>query len=86
MATDNKRKWRWSSKGFFGPKASNKRINRDMSSDNVTVEAVSPLAVVDVSLDNSKVPFKTHCRNWSTAGLQANGGQYIFVSFSKDKL
>ena len=76
MATDNKRKWRWSSKGFFGHKASNKRINQDMSSDNDTVEAVSPLAVVDVALDSSKLPFKTHCRDLSTAGVQANGGEY----------
>lgn len=98
MATNNKRKWRWSSKGIFGLKASNKRILQDKSSQEDADNSTTPSAVVDISVDSgtsrsmpagSKSPTQRHlqvCRLPSAAEVHRSGGEYDFAHLSCIKI
>ena len=91
MTANSRRKWRWSSKGIFGPKALNKRTIHDRSSEDAD-STINPSTVVDMSLDSSssqkgptgsKLPSKKHRNNskfLSAVGIQRNGGNIPLIS------
>ena len=87
MAGNNKRKWRWSSKGIFGPKASNNHLVRDRFAEYDPSGTASQSAAIDMSLDSfnsdegpiaSKKAFKI-CHNGSrllsAVGIHRDSGE-----------